>query len=106
MMHSPRPSFVAHVCRTCVYVAILVAPAATTADHGTGLALAACSSKLAGSYLLSIDYSNGDLSSRAVLSLSKDGQLVVNDSTQGGVEGVFDPFTSGQGTWRCLVTIH
>jgi len=60
-----------------------------------------CASGVAGSYLLSINFSDGSFSSRGVLSLSKDGILVVNDSSQGGLKGKWDSFTSGQGAWRC-----
>lgn len=60
-----------------------------------------CSSGVAGSYLLSINFSDGSFSSRGVLSLSRDGILVVNDSNQGGLKDKWDTFTSGQGAWRC-----
>lgn len=70
--------------------------------HLDGLPPWLCSSRVAGSYLLSFDFSDGAFSSRGVLSLFKDGTLVVNDSSQGGLEDRWDPFTSGQGAWRCV----
>ncbi|NCA70526.1 MAG: hypothetical protein EOM91_10540 [Sphingobacteriia bacterium] len=70
--------------------------------HLDGLPVRFCSSVVAGSYLLSFDFSDGSFSSRGILSLFKDGMLVVNDSSQGGLEDLWDPFTSGQGAWRCL----
>lgn len=65
------------------------------------LPLRFCSSRVPGSYLLSLRFSDGSFSSRGVLSLVNDGVLVVNDSSQGGLAGIWDPFTSGQGAWRC-----
>ena len=39
--------------------------------------------------------------SRSLLTLSNDGTLLSIDSSQGGVEGVFNPFTHAQGSWQC-----
>lgn len=101
MTHPLHASFITHLCRTCVFTAILAAPAVVMAAPWGGPTMAACASQVPGSYLLSIDFSNGDFSSRGVLSLSQDGILIVNDSSQGGLPGKWDPFTSGQGAWRC-----
>ena len=60
-----------------------------------------CPVGVAGSYLVSFNFSDGAFSSRGVLSLFKDGNLVVNDSSQGGLKNAWDSFTSGQGAWRC-----
>jgi len=80
---------------------MLGAPAFALAQNGDGMAQWFCSSAEPGSYLLSFYFSDGSFSSRGVLSLAKDGNLVVNDSNQGGFKDKWEPFTSGQGAWRC-----
>ena len=39
--------------------------------------------------------------SRGLLTLFYDGTVSNIDSSQGGIEGVFNPFTNAQGSWRC-----
>ena len=104
MTHSLTPlssGFVRRAWRPFFLTAILGAPAFALANHGDGWAQSFCSSTVSGSYLLSFNFSDGTFSSRGVLSLTRDGILIVNDSNQGGFKNKWDPFTSGQGAWRC-----
>ena len=94
-------SFLHRAFSACALAAMLASPAVALADQREGLPLWFCSPGVAGSYLLNIDFSDGSFSSRGILSLMKDGNLVVNDSSQGGLTNKWDQFTSGQGAWRC-----
>ncbi|SRR5579883_273664 len=62
--------------------------------------LAVCR-KLAGTYLTTITDASGNFSSRGLITLTTDGTFVVSDSNQGGISGVFNPFTTAQGAWTC-----
>jgi hypothetical protein len=55
----------------------------------------------AGAWLVTVTDGNGNLASRQVLTLTHDHAAFVVDSNQGGVTGVFNPFTSEQGSWVC-----
>ena len=54
-----------------------------------------------GTYLITVLNSDGSFASRQLLTLTQDGNVVVDDSAQGGVTGVFNPFSTAQGTWQC-----
>ena len=56
---------------------------------------------LSATYLLTVLNSDGSFASRQVFTLTEDGNVIVDDSGQGGVTGVFNPFTTAQGTWEC-----
>jgi hypothetical protein len=60
-----------------------------------------CRRFVTGTYLTTIKDANGNFASRALITLTKDGNLIVTDSNQGGILGQFDPFTTSQGTWVC-----
>ncbi|PHM10846.1 hypothetical protein [Nostoc sp. 'Peltigera malacea cyanobiont' DB3992] len=60
-----------------------------------------CSQNVSGSYLTKIFNSDGTIGSRGVITLTTDGNFFVIDSNQGGVTKVFNPFSSGQGAWKC-----
>jgi hypothetical protein len=62
---------------------------------------APCRLNVTGSYLITIFNANNSIRSRGVITLDRDGNFFVNDSRQGGVTNVFNPFTSGQGAWKC-----
>ncbi|WP_414570951.1 hypothetical protein [Nostoc sp. CCY 9925] len=44
---------------------------------------------------------DSSIGSRGVITLTADGNFFVIDSNQGGVPKVFNPFSSGQGAWKC-----
>ena len=65
---------------------------------------AVCRKFFAGTYLTTISDSTGQFASRAIITLTIDGNIVVTDSNQGGVyqgENQFNPFTTSQGSWKC-----
>jgi len=62
---------------------------------------AICRKFVAGTYLTTIKDANGKFASRALITLTEEGNLITSDSNQGGVSGQFDPFTTSQGTWVC-----
>ncbi|MEH2347223.1 MAG: hypothetical protein V7K55_04335 [Nostoc sp.] len=62
---------------------------------------ARCRLNVTGSYLTTIFNQDGSTSSRGVITLTADGNFFVVDSSQGGVTNVFNPFSSGQGAWKC-----
>lgn len=62
---------------------------------------AICSNLVTGTYLTTIKDANGNIVSRGLITLTNDGNFIVGDSNQGGVSGIFDPFTTSQGTWVC-----
>ncbi|MEH2128214.1 hypothetical protein [Nostoc sp.] len=62
---------------------------------------ASCRLNATGSYLTTIFNADNSISSRGVITLDGDGNFFVTDSNQGGVTNVFNPFTSGQGAWKC-----
>jgi hypothetical protein len=72
--------------------------------HGMAISAAhadnACGA-LPGTYLLTVLNSSGSFSSRQLLTLTQDSNVIVDDSAQGGVTGEFNPFTTAQGTWAC-----
>ena len=56
-----------------------------------------------GTYVATIVDREGVFSSRGLLTFAAGGVLLVTDSSQGGVPGVWDPFSASQGAWRCDV---
>lgn len=62
---------------------------------------AVCSKVVTGTYLTTIKDSNGKFASRGLITLTKEGNFIAGDSNQGGLSGVFNPFTTLQGTWVC-----
>ncbi len=62
---------------------------------------AICSKFVTGTYLTTIKDANGGFASRGLITLTNDGNFIVGDSNQGGISGVFNPFTTSQGTWAC-----
>lgn len=57
---------------------------------------------LAGTYVTTFTDKEEVFSSRGLMTFTSDGILVVSDSAQGGVPGVWDPFSTAQGTWKCV----
>ncbi|MEH2074559.1 MAG: hypothetical protein V7K57_09225 [Nostoc sp.] len=62
---------------------------------------ALCRLNVTGSYLTTIFNQDNSIGSRGVITLTADGNFFVIDSNQGGVTNVFNPFTNGQGAWKC-----
>ncbi|MBD2441497.1 hypothetical protein [Nostoc sp. FACHB-110] len=60
-----------------------------------------CRFNVTGSYLTTIFNPDGSTGSRGVITLDSDGNFFVIDSNQGGVTNVFNPFSNGQGSWKC-----
>jgi hypothetical protein len=56
---------------------------------------------LSATYLLTALNSDGSFAARQLLTLTEDRNVIVDDSAQGGVTNVFNPFTTAQGTWEC-----
>ena len=56
---------------------------------------------LSATYLLTALNSDGSFAARQLITLTEDRNVIVNDSAEGGVPGVFNPFTTAQGTWEC-----
>ena len=62
--------------------------------------LVACSA-ISGTYVTSISDIEGVFASRGVMTFTRDGNVLITDSGQGGLPGIYEPFTSGQGVWTC-----
>jgi hypothetical protein len=54
-----------------------------------------------GTYLATLTDADGNLATRTILTLSVDGTLMSSNSSQGGLKGIFNPYTTAQGTWQC-----
>ena len=81
----------------------LAAVVSSTAARPLGAAegdRAACAD-LAGTYVTVFTDREGVFSSRGLMTFTSDGVLLVTDSAQGGVPGVWDPFSSAHGAWSC-----
>jgi hypothetical protein len=63
---------------------------------------AVCSKFVTGTYLTTITDTQGKFLSRGLITLTQEGNFIVGDSSQGGISGVFNPFTTAQGTWACI----
>jgi hypothetical protein len=46
----------------------------------------------------------GVFSSRGLVTFAPGGVFLMSDSGQSGLPGIYDPFSSSQGTWKCLGT--
>jgi hypothetical protein len=62
---------------------------------------AVCSKSVTGTYLTTVKDASGKFASRGLITLTQEGNFIVGDSNQGGISGLFAPFTSAQGTWVC-----
>lgn len=65
---------------------------------------AVCRKFVSGTYIQTISDSTGKFASRALLTLTTDGNILVTDSNQGGVyqgKNQFNPFSNAQGSWKC-----
>ena len=63
--------------------------------------ISTCYSLVTGSYLTTIANADGDFVGRSILTLSGDRTASSIDSSQGGLEGSFNPFSSAHGSWQC-----
>ncbi len=82
---------------------LLVAAPPAVAQEDTEPAIANCFEAV-GTYLMrrvNEGVSGPEAVGRSLLSLTNGGHALFTDSAQGGVTG-FQPFTNGQGAWRCL----
>jgi hypothetical protein len=57
---------------------------------------------IAGTYVTIFTDREGVFSSRGLMTFTSDGVLLVTDSAQGGVPGVWDPFSAAHGAWSCV----
>lgn len=85
--------------KTTVFATIVLTFSAGTSS-AQGLPLEKCMAA-AGSYVTSITDIEGVFQSRGLITLSGDGTFLINDSGQGGVEGIYQPFSASQGVWGC-----
>ena len=85
---------------------LALGPSLAIAEEGSSRAKAAAPScdGLVGTYVTTITDREGVFSSRGLMTFASGGVLIMSDSAQGGVPGVWDPFSSSQGAWRCLGT--
>ena len=54
-----------------------------------------------GTYLLTNFEEDGSFDSRSLITFWRDGNFSLIDSNQGGIPGVFNPFTEAVGSWTC-----
>jgi len=92
----PSQSLLARALASAVLCLGVAAPAAYAGEPD----LVACRA-LAGTYVTAITDREGVFASRGLLTFMTDGVFLDTDSAQGGVPGVFEPFTTVQGAWRC-----
>ncbi|MGI9371479.1 MAG: hypothetical protein ACR2OJ_03210 [Hyphomicrobiales bacterium] len=83
--------------RLLAAVPFVAITALASADETPG---EACKS-IVGSYVSSVTDIEGVFQSRGLLTFSGDGTFTINDSQQGGIDGVYEPFSSSQGAWTC-----
>ncbi|MEH2092237.1 hypothetical protein [Nostoc sp.] len=97
-------------CKTLLFSSVIASTLLATPNVVRGNDLSAretnnntarCSQNVGGSYLTTIFNSNGTIGSRGVITLTEEGNFFVIDSNQGGVTNVFNPFSNGQGAWKC-----
>ena len=74
------------------------------APQETNAATRRCDHLVVGTYLTTVSDAKGSITSRSILTLSGDGTLATIESNQGGLEGVYNPFTDAQGSWQCTGT--
>jgi hypothetical protein len=74
------------------------------APQVTNAATRRCDHLVVGTYLTTVTDAKGSITSRSILTLSGDGTLASIESNQGGLEGVYNPFTDAQGSWQCTGT--
>lgn len=86
--------------RQTVIVLLLTATAGFTPSW-VAASESSCES-VVGTYLTTITDREGVFSSRGLMTFAPAGVLIMSDSAQGGVPGVWDPFSSSQGAWRCM----
>ncbi|MEH2269745.1 MAG: hypothetical protein V7K68_15125 [Nostoc sp.] len=96
-------------CKTLLFSSVIASTLLATPNVVRGNDLSAletnntarCSKNVSGSYLTTIFNSDGTIGSRGVITLTEEGNFFVIDSNQGGVTNVFNPFSNGQGAWKC-----
>jgi len=79
-------------------VAVMTVPAQTLAETPTQ---DACHT-LAGTFVTSVSDIEGVFSSRGLATFNRDGVFLMSDSGQAGVPGIYEPFSTAQGAWKCL----
>ncbi len=87
----------ANFIRLLIAAPIIALAAPTLAEDMPG---EACKD-IVGSYVSSITDIEGVFQSRGLLTFAGDGTFTINDSQQGGIDGVYEPFSSSQGAWTC-----
>lgn len=91
-------------CRPCATSSAFIAVAAslTLASVDTKAAEPVSCEGITGTYVTTITDREGVFASRGVITFAAGGIILVSDSAQGGVPGVWEPFSNGQGEWQCL----
>lgn len=56
---------------------------------------------LVGTYVTAVTDIEGVFASRGLFSFTPDGVFLMSDSGQSGLPGIYEPFTSAQGAWKC-----
>ncbi len=90
--------------RAPLLVAIALTPPAWQASAQTPSPEAADCQSLVGTYVTTVSDVEGVFASRGLLSLASGGVFLMSDSGQSGIPGIYEPFTSAQGAWKCLGT--
>ena len=55
-----------------------------------------------GTYVTTVTDTEGVFASRALATFTGDGIMLITDSGQSGLPGIYQPFTSSHGAWTCL----
>jgi hypothetical protein len=56
---------------------------------------------LVGTYVTAVTDIEGVFASRGLFTFTPDGVFLMSDSGQSGLPGIYEPFTSAQGAWKC-----
>ena len=87
---SPAPVLI------CLVLAAFSGPASAQQDPAN-----ACGA-LVGTYVTTVTDTEGVFASRALATFTGDGIMLITDSGQSGLPGIYQPFTSSHGAWTCL----
>ena len=80
----------------CLMLAAFSWPASAQQDPAN-----ACGA-LVGTYVTTVTDIEGVFASRALATFTGDGTMLITDSGQSGLPGIYQPFTSSHGAWTCL----
>jgi hypothetical protein len=88
--------------RTLIKVAVLmlIVPPISSSSVWADWRVITCP-EFVGTYLTTNFEDDGSIGSRSLITFWDDGNFTFIDSAQGGVSGVFNPFTEAAGSWTC-----